>query len=203
MRCCEAIEWWTSLIGSWASAASARVPIWPCCLATATSDPLFLQVKEATVPALAPYVPPLPASLSHDGRRVVLGQRTLQASSDILIGWTTIDGRPFYVRQMRNLKGSMVEAKLRAICSIRTRRPAAFCSDGRIRDGVRRRQSRAIAAIRRRSMRLLQTLPRPTASRTTAITLLSPRPTTRTPSRSRPSEPLFPTIGDRPLRAPR
>ena len=55
-------------------------------------DPLFLQVKEATVPSLSPYVPPLPVSLQHQGQRVVVGQRTLQASSDILIGWTTIRG---------------------------------------------------------------------------------------------------------------
>jgi len=75
-------------------------------------DPLFLQVKEAVAPALGPYVAPLPESLRHDGRRVVFGQRTLQASSDILIGWTTIDRRPYYVRQMRNLKGSMETAKL-------------------------------------------------------------------------------------------
>jgi len=70
-------------------------------------DPLFLQVKEASAPALAPYVPPLPASLRHHGQRVVVGQRTLQASSDILMGWTTIEGRHFYVRQMKNLKGSI------------------------------------------------------------------------------------------------
>ncbi len=70
-------------------------------------DPLFLQVKEATVPSLSPYVPPLPVSLQHQGQRVVVGQRTLQASSDILIGWTTIEDRHFYVRQMKNLKGSI------------------------------------------------------------------------------------------------
>lgn len=70
-------------------------------------DPLFLQVKEAATPALAPYVAPLPASLRHQGQRVVVGQQTLQASNDILTGWTTIEDRPFYVRQMRNLKGSI------------------------------------------------------------------------------------------------
>ena len=70
-------------------------------------DPLFLQVKEAAVPALAPYVPPLPAALCHHGQRVVVGQQSLQASNDILIGWTTIEGRPFYVRQMKNLKGTI------------------------------------------------------------------------------------------------
>ncbi len=71
-------------------------------------DPLFLQVKEALRPALAGQVPALPSHLSHEGRRVVFGQRFLQASSDVLLGWTSIADRPFYVRQMRNMKGSLL-----------------------------------------------------------------------------------------------
>jgi uncharacterized protein (DUF2252 family) len=70
-------------------------------------DPLFLQVKEATLPAHAQYFPHQPEEYSHHGRRVVTGQRALQSSSDVLLGWTTIDGRPFYVRQMKNMKGSI------------------------------------------------------------------------------------------------
>jgi uncharacterized protein (DUF2252 family) len=72
-----------------------------------SEDPLFLQVKEALRPALAAQVPALPSHLSHEGRRVVFGQRFLQASSDVLLGWTSIADRPFYVRQMRNMKGSL------------------------------------------------------------------------------------------------
>jgi len=71
-------------------------------------DPLFLQIKEATVPSAAPYVPPLPPALaSEQGQRVVAAQMALNGSPDILLGWTRIGGRPFYVRQMRNLKGSV------------------------------------------------------------------------------------------------
>jgi uncharacterized protein (DUF2252 family) len=70
-------------------------------------DPLFLQVKEALRPALAGLAPALPSHLSHEGRRVVFGQRFLQASSDVLLGWTSIGDRPFYVRQMRNMKGGL------------------------------------------------------------------------------------------------
>ncbi len=70
-------------------------------------DPLFLQVKEAVVPAHAPHLPPLASDYRHEGRRVVFGQRLLQAAGDPLLGWTDIDGRPFYVRQMKNLKGSI------------------------------------------------------------------------------------------------
>jgi len=70
-------------------------------------DPLFLQVKEATVPAHAPYLPKLPEEFSHEGKRVVTFQRALQASTDLLLGWTSIDDRPFYVRQMKNMKGGM------------------------------------------------------------------------------------------------
>ncbi len=69
-------------------------------------DPLFLQFKQALHPASASPTTARAGSL-HEGRRVVLGQRFLQATSDVLLGWTTIDGRPFYVRQMRNLKGSL------------------------------------------------------------------------------------------------
>jgi uncharacterized protein (DUF2252 family) len=70
-------------------------------------DPLFLQVKEATAPAHAPYLPPLNKEFTHEGKRVVTGQRALQASSDPMLGYTCIDGRDFYVRQMKNLKASV------------------------------------------------------------------------------------------------
>ena len=71
------------------------------------NDPLFLQVKEATTPAHAPFVPKFPGEISHHGWRVIVGQRALQASSDPMLGYTTIDGRDFYVRQMKNLKASI------------------------------------------------------------------------------------------------
>lgn len=70
-------------------------------------DPLFLQVKEAIVPAHASYVPPLLSEFRHQGKRVVTGQRALQASSDPMLGYTMIDGRDYYVRQMKNLKASV------------------------------------------------------------------------------------------------
>jgi uncharacterized protein (DUF2252 family) len=70
-------------------------------------DPLFLQVKEATSPAHAPYLPPRLEEFSHNGKRVIMGQRALQASSDPMLGYTVIDGRAFYVRQMKNLKASI------------------------------------------------------------------------------------------------
>ena len=66
-------------------------------------DDLVLQVKEAAPSVLAPY---LGASrYDHQGRRVVEGQRLLQAASDVLLGWDrapSLDGEAhdFYVRQM-------------------------------------------------------------------------------------------------------
>jgi uncharacterized protein (DUF2252 family) len=70
-------------------------------------DPLFLQIKEATIPAHAPYLPPLAMRSDHDGARVVMAQRLLQSLGDPMLGFTTIDGRPYYVRQMKNMKASM------------------------------------------------------------------------------------------------
>ena len=71
------------------------------------SDPLFLQVKEAAEPAHGPYVPQLPKEFLHNGKRVVLGQKALQASNDPMLGYTDMDGRHYYVRQMKNLKASI------------------------------------------------------------------------------------------------
>lgn len=70
-------------------------------------DPLFLQVKEALAPAHGPYLPPLQMRVNHEGHRVVRGQRLLQALGDPLLGYTTIDNRHYFVRQMKNMKAAM------------------------------------------------------------------------------------------------
>ncbi|MEU3058837.1 DUF2252 domain-containing protein [Streptomyces subrutilus] len=78
-------------------------------------EPLVLQVKEARPSVLLPYLPALgfPAPpREHEGRRVVAGQKRMQVVSDIMLGWTTVQGRPFQVRQFRNRKGSVDPAAL-------------------------------------------------------------------------------------------
>ena len=75
------------------------------------SDPLFLQIKEAGTSVLAEYLEP--STYEHQGQRVVEGQRLVQATSDIFLGWTTgeLAGIDYYVRQLRDWKGSVeVEA---------------------------------------------------------------------------------------------
>jgi uncharacterized protein (DUF2252 family) len=73
-------------------------------------DPLFLQIKEAQASVLEDLLPR--SQFDNHGRRVVAGQRLMQASSDILLGWLRVqsdDGefaRDFYVRQLRDWKGS-------------------------------------------------------------------------------------------------
>jgi uncharacterized protein (DUF2252 family) len=68
-------------------------------------DPLFLQIKEAVPSVLEDHL--RPSRYEHQGQRVVEGQRLTQAQSDIFLGWTTgPGGRHFYVRQLRDWKGS-------------------------------------------------------------------------------------------------
>jgi uncharacterized protein (DUF2252 family) len=75
------------------------------------SDPLFLQVKEAEASVLSRFVGA--SKYANQGQRVVAGQRLMQASSDIFLGWQHVeaglDGRPrdFYVRQLRDWKFSV------------------------------------------------------------------------------------------------
>jgi uncharacterized protein (DUF2252 family) len=72
-------------------------------------DPLFLQIKEAQRSVLEPYT--APSRFRQQGKRVVQGQRLMQATSDIMLGWVRaagVDGsrRDFYVRQLWDWKGS-------------------------------------------------------------------------------------------------
>lgn len=66
-------------------------------------DPLFLQVKEAGPSVLEPYAGK--SVYENHGERVVMGQRLMQSSSDIFLGWTEgKGGRHFYLRQLRDMK---------------------------------------------------------------------------------------------------
>ena len=80
-----------------------------CYLLLLTDDdgraPLFLQLKEAMEPAAARYAGR--SEFEHHGQRVVVGQRLMQAASDIFLGWTSGDGHDYYVRQFRDMKGSV------------------------------------------------------------------------------------------------
>ena len=73
-------------------------------------DPLFLQIKEAEDSVLERFVGR--SEYTNHGQRVVAGQRLMQATSDIFLGWehvhSILDGkdRDFYVRQLRDWKGS-------------------------------------------------------------------------------------------------
>jgi uncharacterized protein (DUF2252 family) len=75
------------------------------------SDPLFLQVKEAEKSVLSNFVGA--SKFTNQGQRVVAGQRLMQASSDIFLGWQRIEAgldgrqRDFYVRQLRDWKFSV------------------------------------------------------------------------------------------------
>lgn len=68
--------------------------------------PLFLQVKEAEESVLARHT--RPSEFGHHGERVVTGQRLMQAASDVFLGWATGPyGHDYYVRQLRDMKGSV------------------------------------------------------------------------------------------------
>ncbi|WP_327714485.1 DUF2252 domain-containing protein [Streptomyces sp. NBC_00490] len=79
-------------------------------------DPLFLQAKEADTSVLAAHVGT--SQYRNQGERVVSGQRLMQATSDIFLGWERVDGidgkrRDFYVRQLRDWKGIAMPERMR------------------------------------------------------------------------------------------
>ena len=74
-------------------------------------DPLFLQIKEAEASVLEDHLPK--STYEEHGERVVRGQRLMQASSDIFLGWETVpDTHHFYWRQFHDMKGSADVARM-------------------------------------------------------------------------------------------
>lgn len=70
---------------------------------SSSNQPLFLQFKQAVPSVLEAHAGKSP--YKHAGQRVVMGQRLMQSSSDIFLGWVTgLEGRELYVRQLRDAK---------------------------------------------------------------------------------------------------
>jgi Uncharacterized protein conserved in bacteria (DUF2252) len=66
------------------------------------ADPLFLQVKQAGPSVYETHT--RPGSQGHHGARVVNGKRLVQSATDIFVGWGSLHGKDFYVRQFRDMK---------------------------------------------------------------------------------------------------
>ena len=99
----EAVDWARKVVGVGSVGTRAFIGLME---GRDADDPLFLQIKEAGPSVLEG---PLPRSrYRQPGERVVQGQRLMQASSDILLGWSkgAEAGRYFYWRQLRDMKGS-------------------------------------------------------------------------------------------------
>jgi uncharacterized protein (DUF2252 family) len=77
-------------------------------------DPMFLQIKQESKSAYAPYLPQEIPPAENDGQRTAEGQRAMQLQSDPLLGWTTIDGRGYLVRQLNDHKAAVVIESLKA-----------------------------------------------------------------------------------------
>ncbi|ONH31764.1 DUF2252 domain-containing protein [Pseudofrankia asymbiotica] len=79
-------------------------------------DPLLLQIKEAGTSVLADHLPG--SAYDNQGERVVVGQRLIQAASDIFLGWQRVEGldgqrRDYYIRQMQDWKGVVETESMR------------------------------------------------------------------------------------------
>lgn len=75
-------------------------------------DPLFLQIKEEAASIYQQYLG-TNSAYRHGGRRVADGQHRIQPISDLLLGWTSIEGRHYLVRQLNDHKGTIEMASLR------------------------------------------------------------------------------------------
>lgn len=85
-------------------------------------DPLFLQVKQANASLLEPYLGP--SEYAQPGQRVVTGQRLMQATNDIFLGYAHSGEHDYFVRQLYDMKGS---ADLSQITPTYLARYAALC----------------------------------------------------------------------------
>jgi uncharacterized protein (DUF2252 family) len=87
-------------------------------LISGNDEPLFLQFKEARESVLEPYAGR--SAYKHRGRRVVVGQRIMQAASDVFLGWATWeDGRHMYIRQLSDVKIKPVVEAMKPVNLVR------------------------------------------------------------------------------------
>src|SRR5580693_8355385 len=66
------------------------------------TDPLFLQVKQAGSSVYEAHTQP--GRPGHHGARVINGKRLVQTATDIFVGWGSLHGKDYYVRQFRDMK---------------------------------------------------------------------------------------------------
>ena len=111
-------------------------------------DPLFLQIKEEVASGYAPYIGR--RATVHEGKRVVDGERAMQVQSDPFLGWTTMDGRDYLVRQLNDHKASI---QLDSLKSAGLLEYAAVCGEMLARGHARAGDSAMIAGYLGRSMR--------------------------------------------------
>ena len=83
-------------------------------LVSGSGAPLLLQIKEAQQSVLAPFAGA--SDYSNQGQRVVVGQRMLQAATDVFLGWTQtpIERRHFYIRRLKDSRLADIGARLEA-----------------------------------------------------------------------------------------
>jgi uncharacterized protein (DUF2252 family) len=117
------------------------------------SDPLFLQVKQANPSLLEPYLGR--STYDHPGRRVVAGQRLMQATSDIFLGNASSAGDAYFIRQLYDMKGS---ADLSQIPAAYLERYAGLCGAVLARAHARSGDAAQIAGYLGRSDRFDEAL---------------------------------------------
>nr|WP_294549693.1 DUF2252 domain-containing protein [uncultured Rhodopila sp.] len=83
-------------------------------LTAGDGSPLLLQIKEAQESVLAPFAGA--SAYANHGERVVVGQRMLQAATDVFLGWTRapIDGRCFYIRRLKDSRLANIGTQLQS-----------------------------------------------------------------------------------------
>jgi len=114
-------------------------------------DPLFIQIKEETDSAYAPYLSTKARRIGvHHGRRVVEGERAMQLQSDPFLGWTTLHGRDYLVRQLNDHKASIQLENLKAASLLEY---AAVCGEILARGHARAGSSSMIAGYLGRAPR--------------------------------------------------
>jgi uncharacterized protein (DUF2252 family) len=83
-------------------------------LTAGDGSPLLLQIKEAQASVLAPFAGA--SDYTNHGERVVVGQRMMQAATDVFLGWTRtpIDKRSFYIRRLKDSRLADIGTQLQA-----------------------------------------------------------------------------------------